>query len=417
MKKQNILLSFSLLLCSMQVWAKDNWHFYRAGNFFGEARLEKPWLGSLDLSLGGGSTSSGWNSTEDITCLFDIYGFHNMLLLGKGVPGLDLSNPLDQILDALSKIPAEGTLGLFSIGGKFRLLETYLTLTQNVTKGFFFQADIPFRKFHVCNLSFNSLDPEAENLTQLQPFLQSFDAILERYNLDKKGFKKAGIGDIALLVGWTINFEDTDILDFIDVTFKSGVLIPSGRPKNENVIFDIPHGYNNHLGIPFSTDVSLGLYEWLTLGVHGDALIFKDKTQTIRMKTDTNQSGMIKLAKGCANIQQGTLWSIGAFIKWDHVAHLVSWLFGYSFANKNSDVITPTQPELFSSSVVNSDQLFQGWKMQTFHIWLEFDLTKENHRFGPRIGAFFNIPISGKRTFKTKVGGLLGGLDIAWALD
>ena len=52
--------------------------------------------------------------------------------------------------------------------------------------------------------------------------------------------------------------------------------------------------------------------------------------------------------------------------------------------------------------------------MHTIHFLGEYDFSKEDNRFGPRINAFYNYVAGGKRVFKTGVGGFGFGVDIIW---
>ena len=54
--------------------------------------------------------------------------------------------------------------------------------------------------------------------------------------------------------------------------------------------------------------------------------------------------------------------------------------------------------------------------MHTIHLFTEYDFTKQNNKFGPRIGFFYNVQVGGKRIFKTNIVGDSFGLDIAWDL-
>ncbi len=408
------------LLClfiSVPVLAYDNIHFYRATNLFPEPQLEKKLLGSFDISIAAGSTRTGRNNMNQKVNVLDIYGLHNMHQLGVNVPGKDLSDPRDLILTQLSLVPAQENFGVFSFNSKFSIFELNASYIQNLSHGFFGLAHIPIRKLEIKPICFLDQTPTTGCPNQNEPiwqaFLTSFDSILEKYNLSKAPFDKTGPGDLTILLGWTINYEETEILDYIDATIRAGFLLPTGTTRDEDKIFSIPHGYNGHYGLPFSGELAFGCYEWLTFGLHIETLFFIDKTRNIRMKTAESQSGLIKLAKGCAQINRGTQWMAGTFLKADHVVRGLSLLVAYSFANKNSDEIEPENPFLFDPCIVNSDEMIQGWKMHTVHFLAEYDFTKEHRTFGPRIGFFYNVQVGGKRVFKTNMGGVNFGLEIA----
>lgn len=420
-KKLLIALFGLFFIQTIPLTGYDNHHFYRASSFFGEPRFEKPWLGSFDVTVAGGSSCTGINNSGCKTCLLDSWGLHNMQALGAHVPGLDPTNPADAAVIALGNLPKRDCFGLLSFAGKFSIVEANCSYIQNFTHGLFGQLHIPIRTIKLATTQFrdyspqNSREPNAHSPEWLA-FLQQLDAIMSRHNLCACDYRHTGIGDMSVLAGWTKNYEETEVLDYVDFTIKTGLLLPTARAKNENNPFDIPFGYNKHLGFPLMVDCSFGVFEWLTAGAHFGTLFFLDKTKDIRMKTDCAQSGLIKLAQGCAKIAKGPLWDIGSYIKIDHARQALSFILGYTYANKTSDTLHPYDTTVFKSSIVNSDELYKGWAMHTLHILLEYDLNQEEKKVGPRIGITYNQALDGKRIFKTSLWGGSLGLDIQWDL-
>ena len=397
----------------------DNAHFWRATNFFGEPRYEKPWLSSLDISIGAGSTGSSRDFDNATADLLNLYGPHSFQKLGEGVPHKDPNNALDLILINLALQPSRGCFGRMIYDGKFKVTEANFMLTQNFARGFFAQVQFPVRSMELCDLRRCDLSPEGpacpnrDNIWW-QAFLENFDAILKRYCLEVCCFKHTGVGDTAFLVGWANNNEETEVLDFIDITFKTGFLAPTGRERDLRNPFDIANGYDGHYAIPLVLDTAFGLYEWLNLGFHINALVFLDTTKTITMKTSLAQNGFVKLARGRAEINRGTLWDIGASLKADHIARGLSVLVGYSFAQQDRTKLTPCDSNLFDATIVNNDETLNGFKMHVVHFIAEYDFTREESRWGPRVGFFYNLQVGGKRVFKTNMAGGLFGLDVSW---
>lgn len=428
MKTHRIITKVLLLVAvSCTAFAFDDHHFYRASYLFDEPRLEKNGLTTWQAWIAGGSTTKGRNSDDTIVPIFDIYGFQNMHLLGSGVPCKDLTNPADLALVNLARLPANGCFAQFSLLGKFTAIEAITNFYQNLACGFFMQLQVPFRSLKVSNTRFVDLSPASSeccpnrSTVEWQDFLNNFNAILARYNLGFCNTTNTGIGDTTVLFGWTNNYQKTEVLDYIDVSYKGGILIPTGKKKNQNEIFGFPLGYDGHVGIPTSLDVSIGAYEWFTLGIHGGALFFFNHTECMRIKTDINQTGIIKLATAKTLIEKGPIWDIGAYVKADHLGCGVSVTLGYTIVTKEEDCACAGDcaggPTVFDPIIVNSDEQLKGWTMHNLHLLVELDLTKEGHHVGPRIGFIYNANIGGKRNFKTNMVGGAFGLDFAWTLD
>jgi len=427
MIKHSPCITLIALLNIVSLRAVDNAHFYTAPLFlqsYDEPRLAEPWLTTFEAYIAAGGTNESRRKCPDDS-LLNLCGFHNMHVLGSGVPNKDHTNELDALLLMLEMLPGRDDFGMLKFKGDFNMVEGSFWFTQNFACGFFGQINVPFRHLEIeCIKSGSKLIytdesptdagfPNAQTI-EWQAFLNSFEAILERYNLCVDNVHRTDIGDISFLLGWTINYEQTKVLDYIDATVRAGVLAPTGHRTDQDRPFDLATGHDGHVGIPLSVDVATGAYEWLTMGAHFDALIFLNDTRDIRLKTDKDQNGFIKLAKGRTKIDRGTLFSFVTYLKADHALRGFSAWVGYTYNHKQADTLTPCDSCLFPPDVANSDCLRQGWKMHTLHFMAEYDFSKKNMCIGPRVAVFYNWQVGGKHVFQTSNGGGMIGIDIGW---
>ncbi|MEX0671724.1 MAG: hypothetical protein WD068_00040 [Candidatus Babeliales bacterium] len=394
----------------------DNAHFYRPTYFWGEPRFERTHLTSFDVSLGGGSAMTGQDSCGHCVELFDIYGIHNMLALGKKVPKVD--DAISKILDDITKINGNNCFGTLSIGAEFKILEAYINLYQNLSRGFFLQVNLPIRSIKINSIQtkFNPPNSETHALPPAwKTFLEEFDTILSTYHLCIKPVDKTHLGDIGFITGWSRTYQETEYLDFIDTTFKFGLLIPTGKRKDPSNLLDIPYGYNGHVGFPFYWTSSIGLFDWITLGLHAYVIPFTKRTQQVHIKTSPDQQGIIKLASTQAKMSSGALWELGAYIKADHFIGGLSMLLGYTFDKKERDTLRSITTSPFSSEMANDDIMLKGWRMHTLNVLLEYDYNQPYQRVGPRIQFFYNKVLGGKRVLNTKMLGGDFGVDVTWS--
>jgi hypothetical protein len=342
-----------------------------------------------------------------------------MRLLGSRLPGKDPLSQEDVILTELTRSSVGQYCEHLAYGGSFRLFETHILITQNFRHGLFLQVDVPIRIMKLSDICPISSAPDwipcpcpCVATRPWHNFLSLYDKILQKYGLSTKAFKKTAVGDLSTLVGWSGNFQDFSILDYVDLDFKCGIIFPTGTRQHINEPFDIPSGYNHHLGFSGSYDCSIGVYNWFTFGWYGGAIAFADTTRNIRMKTDIRQNGLIKPAQGCATIQRGTIWFAGAFGKLDHIAEGFSLLAGYTYCAEKNSTIHPVNTCCFESSTVNCDNSLNGWNMHTLHLIADYDFAQPHRRISQRIGIFANINLGGKHTFRTTMAGGSCGLDI-----
>lgn len=417
--KRSLHLSLIPLLFTASLCAWDNLHFYRASFFFGEPRFERKGLSTLNARVGAGSTSTAFDGCGKKVCLLDIYGPQVGFELGTGTPCKDFTNPADLALQTAEMEPSRNGFGLFSYSGKFNIVELDLQFFQNFSNGFFLEIYMPVRKLEIKNICCSDLSSECSPCPNAgspiwQAFLNQYNSILNQNCISTCDVKNVGVGDTSFIFGWAENFEETEHLDFIDIMLQAGVLAPTGRRANPDIAFDLPLGYNGHVGFPLNMSVAFGMYEWFTFGGHVMAMPFKSTCQEVRMKTSTAQNGWIKLAKGYAETKPGSLWQIGTYLKADHFMRGISLLVGYSYSTQRPGSINPKCTNTFDSSVVCSDSSLLGWKMHTIHILNEWDFLKECGFFGPRIAIFGNIVVGGQRIFDTSIGGGMVGIDLIW---
>lgn len=395
--------------------------FYRANYFFGETRLEKPWLGSWDIAAGYGKTSHARNDHSNSVSILDIYGLQDFQHLGECVPCQDASSPENLTLTLASRLPNRTNFGKVTFCGDFSLVETDLWFTQNFTSGFYFQAHIPVRTIKVTNNGFIDVSPQDDiypnaNTPVWQALLNQICPILQKYCISLENVDKTGAGDLVLSLGWTQNCHEITDLDFVDTSFMAGVLIPTSGTQNYNKAFDLPMGYNGHIGMPFEAAIAAGAYDWFTLGGYLNAVYFFNTRDCIPLKTSSEQQGIIKLARGDVKIERGTLWQAAGYAKADHVIRGFSFLIGYSFVKQNKTTLTPTceNSDCFDAQVINNDAALSGWRMHTLNFMADYDFTKEDSFFGPRIGVYYNVQVGGERIYKTNMAGGTIGCDLAW---
>ncbi|HSC24819.1 MAG TPA: hypothetical protein VLB80_01210 [Candidatus Babeliales bacterium] len=421
MKHRIIYIITIIITHSASLNSIDNPHFYRATNMFLEPRLEHDFLSTFYATLSGGSSSKGRSSNNDIVPLLDIYGTQSLVELITNTSYSKPNNYYDFLLTEVAKLPKRTNFGKISIDGSFSILEANLSFAQNFSKGLFFFSHLPVRKLKIDSINITDLSPNDhilpnKNNYEWQALLQNINPLLIHYQLDISPTTSIGVGDLTSWMGWTHNYQETTIIDFIDITAMLGFLAPTGKKKIESKLFSLPTGYNGHWGFPLCVMLSVGCYEWVTVGAYLNSLFFIKSNRLMHLKTDTSQSGLIKLASGNVSVHKGPLINSGIYCKADHVGHGVSCTIAYSFASQQREHLTQNSPIEFNRTIINSDSMLAGWNMHTFNFALEYDFTQENDTVGNRIGLFYNLQVAGKRTFNTNCAGGSYGLDISWYL-
>ena len=419
MKFNIYLVALIAIISSTYIDGIDNPHFYRATNMFPEPRIEHDYLTSFFANLEGGTTTKGRSASNEIVPLFDIYGTHNIQKLNSNTLYTDPNNSYDLLLNNLAKLPTRPNFATISLAGSFNIVESNLSFTQNFAHGLFLFFYLPVRKLKINAISSTDLSPDDEifpnkQTPEWQSVFQDLNPLLANYGINTCPTTSTGAGDLTSWLGWTHNYQDTTTIDFVDVTVMGGLLAPTGKKRDENKLFSLPTGYNGHWAFPLCTMLSVGCYEWVTIGGYLNTLFFLNRDQTMRLKTDSTQRGIIKLAHGNVSVHKGPLINTGIYFKADHFGHGFSLTTAYSFALQKKESLNAKDPALFNCPTINSDSRLAGWNMHTFNFSLEYDFGHEGKKVGNRIGLFYNLQIAGSQTFNTNITGGMYGLDIGW---
>ncbi|MDR3647438.1 MAG: hypothetical protein P4L22_07885 [Candidatus Babeliales bacterium] len=409
-----------LVLVNFTINSIDNPHFYKATHFWEEPRFEKDDLNSFQFWFGGGKTATGYNGCKQKVNVLQIYGPENIAQLAHGIPEEILNKFPKTLLNTIwQKEPKNCDFGKIKFDGLFRMLELDLDFKKNFSYGLFGEIHMPFRKLEITDISYYNLTNSCDlgpdiNYMQWLTFMANFKQNMQKYGININRSSVAGIGDTSLLIGFTKNYEDTEYIDFIDFTIKAGLVLPTGKTQNLSNPFALPLGYNGHLGFNGYLNISVGLYEWLTLDIFSSFIAFAKKTKEMRIKTAYEQNGFIKLAKQRANVHKGTIFSIGSYIKFDHMLNGFSVLLAYRFDKEFKTKLRLNNCSNFNTKIANSDELLQGWFMNTLNVIGEYDFATYENPNRPRLEVFCDFALNGKRIFRTDIFGLGFNIDYCW---
>lgn len=227
--------------------------------------------------------------------------------------------------------------------------DLYIKGYQNLIKGFFISGETTYQSLRIATHS------------------------------DKRFLKKWS--DLSLQIGWTYSYKNTIELDFVDYTIKAGFY----KPDYSIIVNEFGRVFKTNYGGILSGQVSIGLFEWLTIGCNSQAIIIQKDTSKI---------------KDLESFVNGNTITLETFIKADHVVKGFSCGFGYSFCQEF---------EKKSKNILNN-----GSTQHNIHVMLEYDFTKKEAIIGPRIGFTFNSTVGGKNSLKSSITQATLGLEICF---
>lgn len=343
------ILLLKLLFYTINTHTFISHHFYRASYLPFEPRIDRDYLATFDVKLSGGSTTKALDKN------------------GKIIP--------------ISFVFSNKYVNYEYL---FEIFEANINLTQNFTQGLFINFYLPIRIIH-----FGKKNPPKPLKEKNKKKYNLISSNLQAPYMFFNSLRQADIADCILFFGKTYNNPNTTYLDYIDATLQTGLLCPTSKKYFGSETTKAPYGYNKDWGMPLSLDSSIGYLDWVTLGLHLDAILF--------FKKKTYKTGTI----GC----------VSTYLKADHLNDLLNLTIGYSYVYKREDKFYG----------INGEQCYKNltffespWSMHTLNFLAEFDFTYNENYIAPKIGIFFNKVLSGRRILLTNIKGGSIGLEFAW---
>lgn len=423
------LLLFFLTLPSIQ--AKPL--FYRSHNptlpLPHDIKKSKKYDLFLTLSSCFGSTKEGKNSSGAKVNFPNIYGNYNMNKLGSNTNlagnliDAPTSDPDNHYIKLQNLTPLTGTnnFGYVSFSGELHHFEynlQYIKSFKEEFEDYFITLNIPIRKLEIKDTVYTDLTPSTGNagLNQLNAnwtnFLASFDNILGIYDLTKGDVKKTGLGDAELLVGVA---HKSNTFSFLEVIAKAGITTCFGKKKDEDKVFSLANGHDGHKGIISDLSLFITPDKSCTLQIGGGGTVFFNKTKNIRMVTDPNQSGFIKLAKGVAERKLGNLWHFETLFTFQPEKSNSSISFGYSFQGQGKSQLFPVNQTIFNSYTVNTDAALKKWHMHSIHTNIIISSAVDDQKEKDwHMQFFYSKPLKGKYIANMDTFGGTIGMDITY---
>ncbi len=390
--------------------------FYTPGPFFGEPRLQESRMTSFEVRLDGGHAHHGFNAHHSCVNVLGIYGDENFHALVQGVPASCLPVACGTFLSEIAhEQPAQDNFGKISFTGYASVIDCLFGITQNLKRGFFLSFCLPVRCNEIKSVRFvdhttqSSCGPHIDYI-QWQNFANHLDEHLACYGVDAGQQRCHGIGDVQVWGGWTLNYENTSYIDYVDLTIAAGVSCPTAPRICLADIFVLPLGYDGHVGVPLYASASLGVWDWLTVGLNSAGILFVPKTRPVALTTDSAQSGWIRLARVPARVRRAGVWHIDGYVKADHVIDGLSLLFDFGHDHAGKTCMTPCNNDLHSYT----DARNWGWSMTTFHLVIDYDAATFARPYLPHGSFTVDTAIKGRHALKTTLFGAVVGCDLSW---
>jgi hypothetical protein len=368
-----------------------------------------------------GDSKRGFNSNEKKCNVLQIYNPQESSV------GMLLGAPKGSTTEALARSLGigsgngtnDGYRGQFNVKGKYEETDcTFFSrykLPINLDGTFYVSLFVPCKKIEYKDVTW--IDQTKDILQEDRDFKEVVSSKLEQQahdlgdlDINTDGWKKSGLGDIALMLGWRKDYqqEKKEYLNSVQINAQIGVTIPTGAKKDVDQSLSMPLGNNGAWGIPAILGLDLNFIKHIQAGVELSFLGLFTKSGMYRMKTSRLQTDYLLLNKGEASLDQGVTWKFTLFTKADKIFDHLSAMVSYHFVKHDDDRLSP-KSEQFDASIVNSAESLKEWTTHSFVFELAYDICRSKSKIKPQISAFFKQPVTGKRAIVSQtIGGQIG---------
>lgn len=444
------LVFFAIVFFIASVNCFDQPQFYRVPLFQSiPTKAVQDWRTTVQARIGDGSTNSAYDSHEHKTALLSAYGLWDVLRLGRNLENITtkiqtylLWGTAGAWKDPDTIVPALAPLdGKIDVSGHFHLTELDLSLQQNLLWGFYAQVYAPLKWIKIDKITPTNRGAAAVNGINVANFLTTTLPTILKENGFKpfdSRFKKSGIGDLAINVGWQAHKDQSGkMIKSIGGMVQAGVIVPTGAERDEDLVVAVPLGYNGHVGYSARGALEIGLWDIVTLGAQFGSTIFSTCDQKRRLVTDKKQQGWLYLEKGFVRVDQGSIWDLGAYAKFDQLGNGIAIVAGYSFTRQEESSLfvrdanylktaskaaadaalnAPYPPLISPNDYANADVRLDGWQYQALHLAIWYDATVDaKKKWAPIVKLEYAYPINGRYSFATDM--FAGSLGLSFSFN
>jgi len=231
--------------------------------------------------------------------------------------------------------------------------------------------------------------------------------------LDICGWKRSGVGDLAVLFGWRRDFvQEKKRLKNVRINARAGLTLPTGKKADEDKIFAFPFGNDGAVGFLVGGGLDLTFGEYVKAGLDVQLLHVFGNTRCRRIKTHLCQTDLLFLKKADAFKEFALTQRFNLYLEFFRFVRGLSCKIGYQFMKRGDDVLHICAHE-FSDTVANSAESLQEWTMHSLIGNISYHFCDEDSecRVHPYIGLFVKVPFNGTCAATSRTVGVTLGID------
>jgi hypothetical protein len=327
--------------------------------------------------------------------------------------GSDFTTALAQLAQKFNIDDDNGLEGLFIPSGTFDVNNFMLSARRFLNYGFSVSAHLQILSMKLKEVSWrpspqNSLTGFDGNVTD--DFVAAVEAAgdINLYNWERKG-----VGDIAALVWWEQDFPQArPLLKNVNLGLRTGLLFPTGKQLDEDVMLGVPFGGGAGVGILGAGTLEMSFCSWYLFGIDAELTYLFGKTRSRRIKTDPAQTDLTFLTKACVYTEPGVLQHFTLYGRFDHFVGGVSAQVAYQYTKQqDTDIFFGTSK--YDVAIARRAESLESWTNHSVVFSFDFDFCNSRNEpgYNPYLSVFYKHGFNGSRAVLFDTMGCLLAVD------
>ncbi|MGC2310883.1 MAG: hypothetical protein WA432_04645 [Candidatus Babeliaceae bacterium] len=250
---------------------------------------------------------------------------------------------------------------------------------------------IPFYFLKLKNVQWLSSSPQnADLINQLLKGIGQ-EGCLDLFN----GWTRNGIGDCAALVYWYKEYPQYKRwLKQVGWNLRTGLIFPTGKKKNENILLGTALGNDAGTGILAAGRLDLQFGQNVHFGIDGEFTHFFGNTRKRRIKTNSEQTDLLFINKVSAYKQFGFIQHYTLYLTFERFFRCFTFQCAYQYTKQSENRLFLCSNH-FNPAIVNGAESLDEYT--THHGFFALKYDPEDCGYRPTISLFYKPGFNGKR--------------------
>jgi hypothetical protein len=256
---------------------------------------------------------------------------------------------------------------------------------------------IPYRVFELSDVRWCQINPLNTFDQIISP---DFINVLEQLNgTSLRGWQRSGFGDLLTRVELYRTFPQAKPwLQMVGLSVRAGVLWPTGKEGNPDILFGFPLGNGGGIGMHVSGMLEVCYRHGIVFGIDAELLHLFGRSGCFRVKTDSSQTDLFLPTKVRAFLEPGFTQRFTIFGEKVQAGGGFAGTLAYQYGKRSEDILYPCVNE-FDTFVINDAESLQEWTAHSLIFMLSYDWSyKQCWDVVPSCSFFVKAGFNGKRS-------------------